>query len=56
MVRAEGKELTVPGCLLCTRHCAARLLTHLNFICLFFWLLCKWGDIILILQIRKQMK
>lgn len=51
----EGKELTVPARLLCTRHCA-RLLTHLDFIWLFFWLLCKFGGVIHILQMRKQIK
>lgn len=53
--RGKRKELTGPG-LLCTRHCAAKPLTHLNFICLFFCPLCKLGSIILIVQMRKQIK
>lgn len=31
-----------------------RLLANLNFICLFFWLLCELNGVILILQMRKQ--
>lgn len=45
----EGKALTVSARLLCTKHCA-RLLTQLDFIWLFLWLLCKFGGLICIFK------